>query len=172
MVTVLVILLTVAIFLPQVVSAGWHLVHGRTASYRSWRVAVPSGWYAMRHGEGLSVERMSEWPWQKGPEAVFLPVHFTKTYPFQYDLFGKEQANTLSARGYSLTGERNVQVAGKNGRCWTFNNSRNHDQLWIACIVPKDLTSADYQGSKAYADEFFSFLTKTTPNPDLLNSKP
>ena len=161
--------LLLAIFLPQVVSAGWHIIHGRTVNYRSWKVVVPSGWYAMSHGEGMSVERMSELPWQQHPEVNFLPVHFAKTYQFQYEVFEKAQERTVRAMGYVPLRERDIQVAGQDGRCWTFDKYKNHDQLWIACIVPKDLTSADYIGNKAYADEFLSFFTQTQRNPAAAN---
>lgn len=158
--------LIAAIFLPEVVSAAWHVAHGRTANYRAWQVVVPFGWYASRHGEGMSVERMSEIPWEKGPAAEFLPVHFTKTYPFSYDLFGKEQQSTLRAMGYLPLAQRDIQIAGQDGRCWTFHSRKSNDQLWIACIVPKDLTSADFIGDKSYANAFFSLLTESRRNPD------
>jgi hypothetical protein len=165
----LLVLLLGAILLPQVVSAGWHIAHGRTVNYRSWKVVVPFGWYAISRGPGMSVERMAELPWQKAPVATFLPVYFTKTYPFSYDLFGKEQQRTLRAMGYLLLEQRDVRVAGQDGRCWTFDKYKNHNQLWIACIVPKDLTSADYIGNRAYADEFLSFFTQTQRNPTAAN---
>lgn len=163
------VLLLVAILLPQVVSAGWHLAHGRTVNYRSWQVAVPFGWYATSHGEVLSVERMSEIPWQKHPVAEFQPVHFSKSYFFSYDLFGKEQALTLRSRGYLLMEQRDMQVAGRDGRCWTFDNRQNRSEVWIACIVPKDLTSADYTGNVAYANDFFALLTQSKRNPTATN---
>jgi len=168
-ITTAVVLLLVAALLPQVVSAGWHLAHGRTVNYRSWQVVVPFGWYATSHGEVLSVERMSEIPWQKHPAAEFQPVHFSKTYPFSYDLFGKEQALTLRSAGYSLTGQRDVHVADKDGRCWTFENRKNRELLWIACIVPKDFTSADYIGDAAYADDFLALLAQSKRNPAATN---
>lgn len=164
-IAIAIIVLIGAIFLPEVVSAAWHVAHGRKVSFRAWQVAVPFGWYATRHGEGISVERMSELPWKKGPAVEFLPVHFAKTYPFSYDLFGKEQAATLRAAGYLPVAQRDVQVAGRAGRCWTFDNSKNHSQLWIACIVPEDLTSADFIGNKSYAEDFFSLLAESTRNP-------
>lgn len=161
------ILLVCATLLPQVVSAGWHIAHGRTVNFRTWKVAVPFGWYAVSRGEGMSVERMSELPWKTPTVATFLPVHFSKAFRFdkEYDLYAKEQASTLKAWDYSLVTQRDVQIAGKDGRCWTFKNRKNSDQLWIACIVPEDLTSADYVGSTAYADTFFSLLTRSQPNP-------
>lgn len=158
-------MLMAAIFLPEVVSAGWHIAHGHTVDYRSWKVDVPFEWYAVSHGEGMSVERMTRLSWDKAPVAEFLPVHFSKTYPFKYEVYGKSQAQTLRANGYLLQGQRDIQVAGKPGMCWTFNKWKHDDQLWIACIVPKDLISADYIGNKAYANEFFSFLAQTKPSP-------
>lgn len=164
-------LLVLAIFLPEVVSAGWHIAHGRTVNYRSWKIVVPFGWYAMSRTEGMSVERMSELPWKNPPVATFLPVHFAKTFPFdkEYGLYAREQASTLKAWDYVLVGQQDVQIAGKDGRCWTFNNRQNHNDLWIACIVPKDLTSVDFQGSKANANDFMSFLIETKHNPAVTN---
>lgn len=162
---VLAILLIAAILLPEVVAAAWHMAHGRAVTYRSWRVAVPSGWYAMSHGEGMSVARMAELPWKSGPIANFLPVHFAKTYPFSYDLFGQEQELTLEGRGYLPLGERDLEVAGKKGRCWMFYSRKDARQMWIACIVPGDLTSADYVGDKADAGAFFTLLASIEPKP-------
>jgi hypothetical protein len=169
MLVVLAVLLACAILLPEVVSAAWHVAHGRSVTYRSWKVEVPFGWYAMSHGEGMSVARMSELPWKDGPTANFLPVHFTKTYPFSYELFGKEQALTLQGRGYLPFGQRNLQVAGKAGRCWRFYNQKNHNELWIACIVPEDLISADYIGDEADSNAFLSLLTAIQRNPGVTN---
>ena len=155
------ILLLIAILLPQVVSAGWHIVHGRTVNYRAWKITVPFGWYAMKRDDGMTVERMSELSWQKGPVAMFQPLHFAKTFPFSYDIYEKYNRATLKAWDYTFVEQRDVKIAGKDGRCLTFNNLKNRDQVWISCVVPYDLTSADYIGSKAYADEFLSFLTRT-----------
>ena len=166
------ILALIAIFLPEVVSAAWHAVHGRTVTYRQWEVKVPFEWYAVKHGEGMAVERMTRLSWQKAPTAEFLPVHFSKTYPskyFKYDVYGKAQAQALGGQGYLLQGQRDIQIAGKPGMCWIFNKYKHDEQLWIACIVPTDLTSADYIGNKAYADEFFSFLSQTQRNPAASN---
>lgn len=162
------ILLLGAICLPEVVSAAWHMVHGRTVDYRQWEVKVPFEWYAVRHGEVMSVERMTRLPWNK-PEAEFQPMHFGKAYHFQYEVYGKSQAQALQGKGYLLQGQRDIQIAGKAGMCWTFNKYKEDDHLWIACIVPTDLTAADYIGDKAYADEFFSFLTQTQRNPAAAN---
>ena len=155
-----VIFAALAILLPEVVSAGWHVVHGRSVEYRAWKVTVPFEWYAVRHGEGMIVERMSRLSWTKDPVATFLPVHFTKTYPFDYDVFGSVQAKVLRGRGYAPGTVRNIKIGANDGKCWTFNSTLagQSDQEWIDCIVPKDLTSVDFIGPTAYANEFFSVI--------------
>ena len=153
-----IVLLSLAILLPEVVSAGWHIVHGRTVVFRSWKVTVPFEWYAVRRGEGMSVVRMSRLSWQDNPEATFLPVHFSKTYPFNYDTFAGVQSKLLRARGYTPSGQEDIRIGNQGGRCWTFTSTTQRDQQWINCVAPKDLTSVDYQGPSAYANEFLSVV--------------
>lgn len=153
-----IVLLSLAILLPEVVSAGWHIVHGRTVVFRSWKVTVPFEWYAVRRGEGMSLVRMSRLSWQDNPEATFLPVHFSKTYPFNYDTFAGVQSKLLRARGYTPSGQEDIRIGNQGGRCWTFTSTTQRDQQWINCVAPKDLTSVDYQGPSAYANEFLSVV--------------
>jgi hypothetical protein len=157
------ILLVLAVFLPELVSAGWHLIYGDSVTFRTWKVEVPFEWYAVRRGEGISVERMIRIPWLRGPVAIFLPVHFTKQFNFQYDLYAEEQQKTLSGRGYQLEGQRDLKIAGEDARCWTFGLRSHEKEVWIACIAPKDLTSVDFIGSRTYSPGFFSLLQKIQP---------
>ena len=149
-----IVLLSLAILLPEVVSAGWHIVHGRTVVFRSWKITVPFGWYAVRRGEGMSVVRMSRLSWQDNPEATFLPVHFSKTYQFDYEAFAGVQSKLLRSRGYAPSGQEDIRIGNQGGRCWTFTSMTQRDQQWISCVAPKDLTSVDYKGPSAYANEF------------------
>jgi hypothetical protein len=151
--------LVLAALLPEVVSGGWHLFHGRSVTYRTWNIVLPFDWYAMKHGEGMTIESMSRLPWRQGPMAFFQPVHFTKTFPFNFSVYGKVQAQSLEERGYELRQEQPISIAGANGECWTFVSKTSPENLWIACIVPKDLTSADYIGARAYANTFDEILS-------------
>lgn len=153
-----VIFAALAILLPEVVSAGWHAVHGRTVEFRGWKITVPFEWYARQQGEAMTVERMARFSWRKGPVATFLPVHFGPGYKFDYNVFGGVQARVLRAQGYVEGATRDVRVANGDGRCWTFTARANQRQLWISCVVPKDLTSVDYIGPEAYTNEFFSVI--------------
>src|SRR5579859_5380084 len=152
-----IVFLTLAMLLPEVVSAGWHIVHGRSVVFRSWKVTVPFEWYAVKNGEGMMVERMTRLSWEK-PVATFLPVHFSKTYHFDYDVFAGVQSKVLRAKGYTLSGQEAIRIGNQGGRCWTFTSTTQRDQQWINCVAPKDLTSVDYIGPSAYANEFLSVM--------------
>ncbi|HEV2616128.1 MAG TPA: hypothetical protein VGU63_05905 [Candidatus Acidoferrales bacterium] len=147
-----------AVLLPEVVSAGWHVVHGRSFEFRTWKVTVPFEWYAVRHGEGMSVQRMSRLSWQKGPVATFLPIHFGEAYHFDYDVFGSVQAKFLRAHGYLLPTQQSIRIGGQEGRCWTFILAAQRDREWINCVSPAALTSVDYIGPLAYTNEFFAVV--------------
>ena len=153
-----IVFLTLAMLLPEVVSAGWHIVHGRTVVFRSWKVTVPFEWYAVKSGEGMTVQRMSRLSWQKDPVATFLPLHFSKTYQFDYGVFAGVQSKLLRARGYAPSGQEDIRIGNQSGRCWTFTSMTQRDQQWISCVAPRDLTSVDYKGPSAYANEFLSVM--------------
>lgn len=106
------------------------------------------------------IERMSHLPWRQGPMIFFQPVHFTKTFPFNYIVYGEVQARSMERKGYEVTEEQAIRVAGEVGACWTFVSKIQPQNLWIACIVPKDLTSADYIGTAASENTFREILSQ------------
>jgi hypothetical protein len=152
--------LAIALLLPEVVSAGWRLIYGPSVTYRSWSIRPPFEWYAAKKGEGMMIERMSHLPWRQGPMIFFQPVHFTKTFPFNYIVYGEVQARSMERKGYEVTEEQAIRVAGEVGACWTFVSKIQPQNLWIACIVPKDLTSADYIGTAASENTFREILSQ------------
>lgn len=156
-------LVAIAVFLPEVISAAWHVAHGKTVTFRGWNIDVPFEWYARSQGEEMTVERMTRLSWLPHPVAVFQPVHFTRQYHFESDVYAKEQAIVMKGKGYAPSGQRNLEIAGADGQCWTFDSMSNSDNVWISCIVPQELTSADYSGPKGYAADFFSLLQQTKP---------
>jgi hypothetical protein len=152
--------LAVALLLPEVLSAGWRVIYGPSVTYRGWSIRPPFDWYATKRGEGMMVESMSHLPWRQGPMIFFQPVHFTKTYPFNYITYGEVQARTMEKRGYEVTQEDIVHIAGQVGACWDFVSEIQPQNVWIACIVPKDLTAADYIGAAASENKFREILSQ------------
>ena len=151
--------LVLAVLLPEVVSGGWHLIHGRSVAFRGWNVTLPFEWFAMKHGDGMTVLRMSRNLWRPGPVVEFQPVHFGPNYSFNYGVYETEQNRMFQGRGYQLAQQQSVRIAGEDGQCWTFVSKTRQADFWIACIVPGEMTSADYMGSRSDANAFGEILS-------------
>lgn len=156
---ILAVVLVLIGLLPEVVSAGWHLRYGRSVDFRGWNVTLPFEWFAVKSGDGMTVERMTRLPWQHGPSVVFLPVHFGPRYVFDYKVYGKVQARTMLTRGYRQSREQGIRIANADGECWTFVSVTRAQDYWISCVVPKDLTSVDFIGTSSYEQPFDDILT-------------
>lgn len=155
----IVVLMVGAALLPEVVGAGWHVFHGKSAHYRGWDIPVPTGWFAVHQGEGLAVERMLRFAlWRDAPTIVFLPVHVTDRYVFDRSVWQRVQVQMQVHNGYQLTGTRDIQAAGQAGYCWEFARRQDAGQLWVTCIVPAERLSADFRGDRAYLAAFYAIL--------------
>ena len=162
-------LLAIAIFLPELVGLGWHAVHGKAAQYRGWRIPVPSGWFAMRHGESLTLERMLHIPIrQMTPTVVFLPMHVGKNAPFDPNIWADVQIEIQSRRGYRLASTREISMTGVRGYCWEFVKSGDRSSWWITCLAPSEDLSADYSGRQAFVGAFYSILPDIRREPNSL----
>jgi hypothetical protein len=159
-------LIVVAAFLPELVGASWHLVHGNSAHYRDWDIPVPTGWFAVNQGESLAVERMLRFAlWQDAPMVVFLPVHVTSNYVFDRNVWEEEQVKIQVKKGYRLSSTRDIQVAGQAGYCWEFAQAADPARLWITCVLPAERLSADFSGDRSYAAAFYALLPGIVRHP-------
>ena len=159
-------LLAIAIFLPELMALGWHLVYGRTADFHGRRIPVPSGWFAIRRDDSLTLERMLHIPFgQPTPTIVFLSMHTRKGSRFDPNLWGNVQVHLQSRRGYRLDATREIQMIGAHGYCWEFVNRRDESDWWITCLVPAENLSADFSGRHSFAGALYSILPAITPAP-------
>jgi hypothetical protein len=161
--TVIAVLLAIAIFLPELVGFGWHAIYGKEATYRTWRIPVPKGWFATHQGEGLTLERMLHFPLRKQtPTVVFLPMHTTKNFPFDANVWTEVQVDLQGRRGYQLAATRDILMGGAKGYCWEFVNRQDDSRWWITCLVPSERLSADFSGQRSFAGDFYSILPRIT----------
>jgi hypothetical protein len=159
-------LVLTAIFLPDLVGFGWHAVHGPDAEYRGLQIPVPSGWFATRRGESLTMERMLHFPVrQLTPTVVFLPMHIAKEMVFNPNVWADVQIDLQKRRGYRLVSTRDVQIDGQTGYCWEFVHQKDDSRWWITCLMPADRLSADFSGQHSYASAFYSILPGITRRP-------
>ena len=164
-------LLAIAVFLPEVVGIGWHMIYGKEASYREWRIPVPNGWFAARQGESLTLERMLLFP-VRGltPTVVFLPMHTARNLRFDARIWTQAQVHLQGRRGYRLADKRNIQMGGAPGYCWEFVKRKDDSLWWITCMVPSERLSADFSGGHSFAGAFYSILPRITWDPGSIRS--
>ncbi len=156
-------LLLAAAFLPELAGAGWHILHGNSAHYLDWDIPVPTGWFALRQGEGLAVQRMLRLAlWKQAPTAVFLPVHVTSRYVFDRDVWRQEQVKIQARQGYQLAASRDIAMGGQAAYCWEFVRVEDPGRWWITCVSPAERLSADFTGDRAYAAAFYAILPQIT----------
>jgi hypothetical protein len=153
----------VAAFLPDLVGAGWRLLHGPSLRFHNWEIRVPRGWFALRRGEGVTLERMVHLAlWQPTPTAVFLPIHVSRQFVFERYVWEEQQEAIQAQRGYKFDGGHAVVVAGAPGYCWEFSAFKDARRLWVTCVVPADRISVDFSGTPAYLPAFNSILPAIT----------
>jgi hypothetical protein len=163
------ILLATAAFLPELVGLGWHMMYGKEASYRQWRIPVPAGWFAIREGESLTLERMLHFPIRgRTPTVVFLTMHSAKNIPFDADIWTEVQVRLQDQRGYRLADTRMVVMGGAEGYCWEFVKRQDDSAWWITCLMPSAHLSADFSGQRDFAGDFYSILPGITRDPGSL----
>lgn len=157
------VLLSIAVFLPELVGFGWHVIYGREASFSEWRIPVPNGWFATHQGGSLTLERMLHIPLREpSPTVVFLRMHTGKNLPFRPDIWTEVQVNLQNRRGYRLVDTRDVAMGGAPGYCWEFEKRQDASRWWITCLVPSERLSADFSGQHAFADAFYRILPQIT----------
>lgn len=149
------------LFLPEIVGLGWHIIYGRAASYRGWAIPVPTGWFATRHGESLTLERMLRFPLRRSAQTVvFLPMHISRHFPFDPDAWENVQVGIQNRRGYRLAATRDLVMAGEPGYCWEFVRVRDDSRWWITCLAPSGRLSADFSGQHSFANAFYAILPR------------
>jgi hypothetical protein len=153
----------IVLFLPELVGLGWHAIYGKSATYEGWSIPVPNGWFAMRHGESLTLERMLHIPLrQMTPTVVFLPMHTEKNAPFNANIWTEVQVAIQSRRGYQLANTRQITMIGVPGYCWEFVKRGDQSSWWITCLAPSEDLSADFSGRQAYVPAFYAILPRIT----------
>jgi len=162
---VAIVAILIGVFLPEVVAAGWHLLHGNSTRYRGWNIPVPTGWYATTRGDRLTVGKMRLFSlWRDPPTAVFLPLHAGPRYVFNYDVWQAVQTEILSKKGYQRFDARDLSLAGEPGYCWRFVHNVDVAKSWVTCVVPQEQLTADFLGDGMYIPEFYSLLEHVTRN--------
>lgn len=151
-------------FLPEVVSAYWHVLYGKSARFREWEVPVPMGWWAFA-GEGtLIVQRMNR---SVGRDSEVVVGDLPESGFYDYERRKGTLIEIISKDGYQFVGERKVRVAGAEGYCFSFSPIHNAGpgRIRITCDVPQRGLFLDFVGAPAHITVFDSIIQHITISP-------
>jgi hypothetical protein len=158
--------LLACVFLPEVVSLAWHLIHGSSARFHQWEVPVPWGWRAFTGEDTLIVQRMHRSYFRPGAfsEVIvgYLPLSVRGSY--DYDKQKRSLVEHKGRDGYQLIGEHRVRVDAQEGYCFSFAALSNAQRLWITCAIPNHHLSVGFIGDQGYSyvlDSIIQHITRS-----------
>lgn len=137
------------VFLPQLVSVAWHVIHGSSVAYGQFNVPVPWGWVACLKEDSLVVLRMPStgFGWATR-DVVITPLLYPRDRAFEYEVSKRAHVETQLKRGYELRGEKQVQLVSEQNYCLNFAARNDPEDLWILCDFPGHQISIGLIGKK------------------------
>jgi hypothetical protein len=140
--------LTVA-FLPEILSARWHFLHGNSVQFGAWEIPVPWGWRELKVKDSVVVGRIErETPSDVIVGNLDLPVGTE----VEIERWRKRsiQGDTLKP-GFRFISENAAQLDGEISSCLTFAGVDHPNGLWIHCIFPVHRLDIQYVGTESHS---------------------
>ena len=137
-----------SVFLPAVVSFGWHVLNGNSVQFGLWEIPVPWGWRVIKMDKGIVIQKLGRWnnpPSDVPLIALQLPVGSA----IDHERWKNSRIESQRNDGHYFISENEVQLEGENGFCLNFAGHENSDARWIDCDFPIHRLSIGYYGSKA-----------------------
>jgi hypothetical protein len=143
-------LFLITFFLPEIATAGWHLLHGNFAKYLVWEVPVPWGWRVLQGNNTIVIQRLSVWG-SSHYDVTVNALDEPGITEIDDERWKRAYIETERKHGRSFVSESPSQLDGEAGFCLTFADNKNSDSLWIDCHFPIHRLSIGYVGSKDHS---------------------
>jgi hypothetical protein len=148
---------------PEVVSAAWHLTHGKSVRFHQLQVPVPWGWWAFQRDEMLLIQKTERISSRRGDSLVIVsPSSFPSNYGTVYEKARSAMAEIQFKQGYRFVSEYRIQVQGHEGHCLSFESDQNKQPLRIICDIPDLSVFFEFQGEGIYASVFQQIMQTAT----------
>jgi hypothetical protein len=156
-------LLTVVVvcFLPEVISTGWHLVHGNSARFHNWEVPVPKGWWAFTAQGSLIVQEIHK-SVDRDSEVIVQDLRLPAGITYNYEKHKTSSVEYMSKEGYRLVEDRKTRLAGEECFCLSFSQINNTERRRITCEVPNHRLFLSFVGDPGDATVFYSIIEHIT----------
>ncbi len=146
----------VSIFLPEVVSFGWHFVHGSSAEFLVWEVPVPWGWRELRGDGFVVIQKIGRW--NNAPsDAIVAKLDLPVGSAINLERLKKGIMETELKKGLYFKSQTEIQLDGETGFCMTFSDE-HPDLRWIDCDFPIHRLSVGYVGTEYHSHVLDSII--------------
>lgn len=152
-------------FLPELVSAFWHLRHGKSVTFHGWMIPVPSGWWAYTYEDKLIIQKMTRvYEHIRSPEVIILPLNSRGIV--NDAAFGQQLIRDFSKNGYSLQLKKAFKLAGNTVSCFEFADAAHQRNVRISCWSLDSGLSLDFLGYKHNVPVFYSVVDQIRLSSD------
>lgn len=159
------------LFWSELYPLGWRLLHGRRFEYAGWQVTAPPGWYLAERDPNLVLVRL-RWLYPlRSSRASYIVVVQNElgvmlSNELHYARWREVSLRRETASGLALTGERELEVAGRRVHCLEFARPDEAVRVRAECFHPQEAAAASYDGDRARLSEFYSFLSAIRRAPE------
>jgi hypothetical protein len=147
-------------FLPEVVSASWHLLHGNSVQLGPWEVPVPWGWRGRTVNDSVDVGRMETRTQDEETVSDVIVGNLNLPVGTAIDSEKWKSASIEESlkHGYRFLSENNLRLDREVGQCLTFASVDHPKRLQIHCIFPTHGLDIQYIGSEAHSSALNSII--------------
>jgi hypothetical protein len=142
--------LLICVFLPEIVSVGWHVFHGNSVKFMVWEVPVPWGWRELKGDKFIVIQRLERWN-SPPSDAVVTTLDLPVGSAIDHEQWKKARIETELKKERHFMSESEVQLDGEKGFCFTFAGTERADRRWIDCSFPIHGLSIGYIGTDAHS---------------------
>jgi len=137
------------VFEPEVLSAGWHLIHGSSAEFGIWKISVPWGYWEVRGKHGIVIQTAGRWTPRSNTDSDLVIENLEVPVGIDFDI-GKWKTATIDNTDphYQFESESTVKMEGETGTCLTYSEIRSSDRLLIHCAFAIHRLDFQYWGTK------------------------
>jgi len=152
--TIIVLLVIVLFFQPELVSAYWHARYGNSTTFHEWSVPIPKGWRAFTREDQLIIQKMNRFYDQEGPPGIILGIVNT-TNAVNPESLKESLRRTLSKDGYVFQHDRTILIDTNRGYCLHFVTAIDKHSIRISCEAPTVHLSLDFFGTDSEMQQFY-----------------
>jgi hypothetical protein len=155
--SILILLLPLPFFLPEIVSTYWHLRFGDSITFNGWAIPVPKGWAVFTRDDIFIIQKILRFYQSEDAPTISLGI-LSPGKPVDPERLKQASIRVISEQGYAFQEERPIQIAAHGGYCLHFTTGKDKKKIRISCDSLSAELSVDYFGQSSEIQTFYSVV--------------